>query len=203
MEAILWPAVVLILGIVALFIFKQPITRLLDRTERISRKGLSTTRPQEISAPSPKSQLAEFMSQTEHVMVREAEKNIRANVDRMNIKKPVDRERAIVRGFASLVVVHTFEKAYSTLYGSQLSALEYLNDNRNKQQTKSDIRAFYDWAVSNFPDVYKEYSFEQWLAYLQNLVLVQINGEDVSITVGGKEFLKYLLDQGYSKNRAG
>lgn len=40
MEFLAWPVVVLILGIVSIFVFRQPLTRFLDRAEKIGKGGI-------------------------------------------------------------------------------------------------------------------------------------------------------------------
>ena len=51
MDALIWPGVVVIcaigLGIPAFFIFKQPITRLIDRISKADKSGVSFESPQE------------------------------------------------------------------------------------------------------------------------------------------------------------
>jgi hypothetical protein len=54
------------------------------------------------------------------------------------------------------------------------------------------------------PDFYANYSFDQWLNFMVAQVLVRVdNGDEVSITVAGREFLKSVVQQGLSFNKTG
>jgi len=42
--------------------------------------------------------------------------------------------------------------------------------------------------------MYEDYSFDQWLGFLESSLLLGREAERVRITEVGREFLKYLLD---------
>lgn len=58
------------------------------------------------------------------------------------------------------------------------------------------MRAFYDAAVEANPHGYANYPFSHWLSFLKSWTLVREDGTALSITVRGREFLKYLVDTG-------
>jgi hypothetical protein len=203
MEFLAWPAVGLILGIIALFMFKKPLTRLLDRTEKVTKEGLQARTAQEQQSDKPISRVDEFLKVHENQLLIETESNLKSNLDALHPRGPEEREKFLLRNFAALLIAQSFDKAYYLIYGSQLAALRYLNDNRSSALTTDHLRPFYDEGARKFQDIYAHYSFESWLSFLVAINLVQRNVNDVGLTIRGKEFLKYLIDQGYSFHKWG
>lgn len=98
MEFLAWPGVALILGIVAIFVFRQPLTRFLDRAERIGRRGIQAAAGAQTGGvevrPSPADELLKAF---DNALLLEREKFIRAELDRLHISPGADRERVLVR----------------------------------------------------------------------------------------------------------
>jgi len=199
MEVLVWPAVVLILGIFAIFMFKKPITRFIDRTEKVSKRGIQTKKVQEQYLESKKSRVADFLKNFDNQLLVETEKRISESLENLQPKDTEEREKYLRRILAETITASSFEKIYCSIYNSQLRTLGYLNENRNKNNTiNDDIRIFYNEAVKNYPSYYESYSFDEWLNYLISWNLVLKNDSNISITLFGKEFLKYIIDQGYN-----
>lgn len=202
MEFLAWPAVVLILGIVAIFVFKLPLTRFLDRAQKIGKSGIEVGAGAQVSGvevkPSPADELLKAF---DNALLLEREKFIQTELERLHINSGPDRERVLIRLLAGLSLVQVFERTYTLIWGSQISALQFLN---SAGTVRVDLlRPWYDQAAAREPDLYVVYTFEQWLAFLQASVLIARTGENVAISVGGREFLKYLLHQGYSLYKGG
>lgn len=204
MESLLWPATVLILGLIALLIFKKPITRLIDRTEKVSKEGIQARATQEQQLKEKQvSKVDEFLKVYDNQLLLETEKLIKANLDALQPRDSEEREKFLLRNFAGLVITQAFDRTYYLIYGSQIAALQYLSDNRLSPQTVKNILPFYEEVVKNYQDLYAHYPFDGWLGFLTTTSLVQRNGNDVGITVRGKEFLKFLIEQGYSTIKLG
>ena len=58
-------------------------------------------------------------------------------------------------------------------------------------------------AAAEEPEFYENYTFEQWLGFLSDSRLVLSQDERVAITLAGREFLKFILHQGYSLYKQG
>ena len=65
------------------------------------------------------------------------------------------------------------------------------------------LKPYYDLAKGQAPELYENYSFEQWLTFMENHRLVGRKESKVAITLVGREFLKYLVNQGFSLYKAG
>lgn len=63
----------------------------------------------------------------------------------------------------------------------------------------NDFKSIYDHAVNRFPEVYSGYSYDSYINYLISNNLIVKNSENkISITLFGRDFLKYLADSGLS-----
>lgn len=203
MDIFVWPIVVLILGIIIIIVFKKPISDLINRTEKVSKDGLQTRSTQEQKVDVSISKVDETINKYDNQLLVETENIIKNNLDYLKPKDSNEREKYLLRGLAQYTILHSFEKTYFTIWGSQLSALQFLNNNRYNNVSISDMRSFYDSAIKVFPDFYNKITFENWINYLVVSVLVKQNGNDIGITLRGKEFLKFIVEQGYPQTLYG
>jgi hypothetical protein len=203
MEFLAWPVTALILGIFAFLLFKKPISRLIDRTEKISKDGVQARSGQDQIKESSISKVDEFMKSYDNPMLVEQEKLVKNNLDNLHPRDEKEREIILIRSVASLVLIYSLEKTYNSIYGSQILALHFMNDKQASSLVTETINQFYEDAKIKYPSYYANYSFENWLHYMVVTNLIQRNGNDIGITIRGREFLKYLLDQGYNFVKAG
>lgn len=122
----------------------------------------------------------------------ETEGNVRAMIQ----SRPVDgREAFTIRFIATGLLNALYDNIWLRVYRSQLLVLAELN---SKVLRLEEIRVYYDDAARKFPQVYANYSFDQWLAFLRaNVLLLEYPGQVFEITVRGKDFLKYIVHCGY------
>jgi len=82
-----------------------------------------------------------------------------------------------------------------TIFGSQLEALLELNS--RGLIPVADLKKHYDKAAVGYPKTYINYSFEQWLNYMQSRMLIaRYPSQMVELSYNGKDFLKYLAHVG-------
>src|SRR5438445_2734217 len=165
LQPLAYPVVVLILGGIALFVFKQPITRLLDRTNKVGRGGLEA-QPinQTTSAVEPRTAGAEeLLREFDNALVVEKEKLIKAELTKRNLPAH-EREQVLTRYLVASGIALKFEKSYSAIWGSQLWTLQRLNSTPRGIEAKVVCAMAYEPAKKQWPEVYTNYSFEQALA---------------------------------------
>ena len=104
---------------------------------------------------------------------------------------------------AAASIVQEFERIYSIVWGSQLGALQFLNSAGVDGTETLSLQAWYDQAAAQYVDTYTNYTFEQWLGFLQSQQLIVRANDQVGITLEGREFLKYVLHQGYRMYKPG
>jgi hypothetical protein len=121
---------------------------------------------------------------------------------RSHIPTGPQRDQFLIRLVAALGIALTFQRAYTTIFGSQLRALQALNSGLSTGTPIAALRSTYDAAAAAEPKFYANYSFESWLQYLRSFSLVVKADEVISITLEGREFLKWLVEQGLDTNKS-
>jgi hypothetical protein len=111
---------------------------------------------------------------------------------------PPDREEAFIRALSDVRIPLAFERIYRLIYGSQINAIFLAN--RPSGLTEAELRQQFDNARTIYPDIHSKRSFEEWLAWMQNAILLvkqNIGGVDHYLsTIRAQEFLKYMVDFG-------
>lgn len=109
--------------------------------------------------------------------------------------------KVLTRHLAANQISLYYEQLNAALWGSQISLLRVLNSSATGETSKI-LRHFYDSAAVNYPDVYSQYSFENYMKYLVNarLIIEQEEGRYL-ITELGRDFLIYLACTGISEYR--
>jgi hypothetical protein len=204
MELIVWPAIVLILGLVCIFAFKKSLERLIDRTQKVGKGGLEAAAAiQAAEGQQPASKAEEVLKEFDNELVVKREEEIQQWLQGFRLKTTEDRERVLIRHLAVLSWVKVFEKVYSLIWGSQLGVLQFLNSVGPGGADTGVVRPWFDQAAAREPNLYAGDTPERWLGFLENQGLIQKAGPNVAITLEGREFLKYIIHQGYPLYKAG
>jgi len=196
--AINWPGVTLLLGGLALIIFRAQIRLLLNRTKKLSPGGLETYDTQQKgTSTDTKAEVDKFMSSYDNPVLLEQEAAIRTDLTNRNLIGSPENEKVLVRALAATQIVLHFERAYQSIWASQIMILIYLNS-QSEGANNNEVKKYYDGARERFPDMYKTYTFENYMAFLESFLLVTRTGDKWNITKGGREFLKFMIDTGKS-----
>jgi hypothetical protein len=214
MEHFAWPicvcAVLLILGFTFLILHNKEIGRLIDRTRSIGKEGvqadaasaLATTRQEEAKETTPNtSAVDELLKTFDNQLLVEQEAYITKLLNDGGVKKPEDREQVLTRYLAWCYIVIRFESLFQSIFCSQLNALALLNSTAPDGLPFAALEPWYEVGKTAYPAIYTSYTFDQWLGYMTRMVLIRSAEGDatrVQITVLGREFLKYLVESGYS-----
>ena len=194
-----WPIVVFI----ALLFFRRSFTGLLDRikTVGVGKSGITIDAGSNQSeAEPPKSGLdteaERKLKAVENInvspLLQQQEQAIKSDLEKLKLTE--DKQKAIdilVKQLAVNQILLHAEYIYRTIYGSQIALLKYLNTCVGAK--KSQLMQFYENAKAEFPQLYENYEFEQYISYLQaqNLIAVQ-NQDQYVITIAGREFLQWM-----------
>src|SRR5260370_34273465 len=146
----------------------------------------------------PEQQFADvdnFYKTYDNALLLETEALVKTGAEKF--KPGNDRERFLVRTLASGAISHTFDVVWYTIYNSQLRLLDAFN---STPPSTAESQKYYEQASQNYPIPYLTYPFDQWLSYLHVWLMTVQNGDTLAISVRGREFLKYLVQQGRSAN---
>ncbi len=217
MSAFAWPVCVcltiLILGLVILTRHHEAIGRFIDRTKHIGKAGVTTSDSTALATQTEVKDLAakpsaadELLKTFDNQLLVEQEKLITDFLKEKNIQSSAERERVLTRYLASSYLINRFEGIYSGIYGSQLRALEMLNQSAPNGLPFAAVKAWYEVGKGTYPSLYGEngeYTFEMWLSYMRRNTLVTTIDTNVHATVFANEFLKYIIQSTYTMDKRG
>jgi hypothetical protein len=165
----------------------------------IQRRVMVSPQQQAPSNPTATRNVEDFLRTFDNALISEAERLIRQDSD--HYPQGEARDRYLIRSLAATYIIGLFETTYANIYGSQLKALDDLNV---RAMTVEQLRPYYDRGLPSLPEnIRAQSSFERWLAYMREMVLIAQQGDNVTITLRGGEFLRYILARRYTRERAG
>lgn len=196
-------ALAVVIVVIAFFlIFREKILELLDRVKTISKNGVTLDSKQQNSKTEvdPQMEAESLMRQFDSALIRETEDLIKDELKKKNLIG-AEGISVLTRYVAVLSIAYTFSEVYRIIWGSQLNLLDYLNT--QSQQPIVALRTFYNSAASQYPFYYSTYTYEQWLGFLKDRLLIREDSGLIGITVRGREFLTYLTTLGLTRYKAG
>lgn len=122
----------------------------------------------------------------------EAMNGVQATLDNNN---PPNREVFLIRLAADYSAALYLERANRIILGSQIKALMYIRDT-GPCKTK-DLMDLYDIYFGNETLLPRD----AWLNYLSRWFLINISGDDITLTAAGMAFIPYIVNQNYPINR--
>lgn len=201
MESVIACAVVVtFLGIIFIAVFRRKIGELLDRTEGLGfwKLKMNFNPKQPRSTDDDRARIVDELTRgLDNDLVREFENDIQKGLTSLSDR---DQIKVLRLHYAATRIAYYFQEVYSIIWGSQLSALEFLNSTAAPRES---LRAFYVAGASQYPSIYTNDSFDRWLGFLESQLLIRSDGGRMGITVRGREFLSYLTKTGLSKIKAG
>lgn len=206
-DILIWPAVVIIcaivVGIPTLLIFKQPITRLIDRISKADKTGLSFESPQERGGDNKPSTLTfpELLKAPISATVLVREDYLKNQLQELNLQNDAEKISVLIRVAATSRIEAEFNNISHIIFGSQIDLLILVSgtpDGITIQQAHDFFKAVQEAS----PEIHGNRKFEEWFHYLIISGLAT-QTEKIDITQYGKDFLKYLVDARLTYRRNG
>ena len=205
LEVFVWPGTVIVIAVIAMLLFRKSFERFLDRVKKIGKTGIyaavgaQETAKSEVG-PSAADELARLF---DNQLLVQREDLIRTELVRIVGADQTQKEKFLLRIIAAQTLVQQFETTYRIIWGSQLNALEITNTTPDGVPL-GFIETLYNQATArDDKELYANYSFEQWLAYMESQLLSIRKDDKIYITLTGREFLKYIIHQGYTLYKDG
>jgi hypothetical protein len=111
-----------------------------------------------------------------------------------------DQTQALLYLAAALNIQLHHERNYSAIFGSQLSLLAQANAAGGAIPDMA--KSLYEAAKRNTPMLYNNYTFEQWIAFLVESGLIEVDARgNYLLTNYGRGFLRYIVDRRLSVNK--
>lgn len=191
-----WPGAFVLLGLGSVLLLKGELSRLLRRTRTASRSGFEfEPESQHLPSPNRPSSASELLQSWDNRLLVAQEETIRETLSRASVSDPCERERYLIRLAAGSNLVAQMEQIYNMIIHSQVLLLRALNQAPIGMVTDA-VRAGFEAASEKEPFL-KTVKMEDWVAYLVNRGLVEVDKDGIfTIATLGREFLKYMVEQG-------
>ena len=197
-----WPVVVYL----CVLRFRPEIGQLLARLTRIGKKGAEFA-PQSASSREGADEPISLKPRTDltpelATVVHDIESRIIDILPQAEKTHSMDRVALLVRDYSEAWLGLHFERIHKEIYGSQIWALRDIVEG-DGTKSKDTMNAWYIGGRAANPELYPNYSLDQWLFFMQSRRLITVSGTDVSITDLGRAFLQYIDARRYALMPAG
>jgi hypothetical protein len=188
-----WPLIVLTIFL----IYKKGILNILGRASKFKIKDTEIEILQQlkvkdellIKSTTAKKILSLYSSET----VQYYEKLVKEDSSYNTAGTEKEKVDLLLNYSTAAIIIYRFEVAYSTIYGSQISLLQYINANRFNQ-TRKTLQTFYDEAASKNSAAYASINYNDYLQYLLNQGFLVEENNTIQITYTGVDFLKFIIE---------
>lgn len=212
-ELLRWPAAAVFVALALMIVFRSSLSQAIARLRRVRVPGFDAetsdvtkeqvqaqasakTDSSEALHPAPAKDLGEpFMSS----ILVERTKVLLNDPQYKAITDQAEKERLLARIIASLQYSLSFEQTFQVIFRSQIVALRVCNNSYGPLPI-ANVHAIYATAVPPLDRLEGGYKFDRWLNFITVYAeFLRIDGDQVSITDLGREFLKYLIERRYSE----
>ncbi len=190
----IWPAALILL----VLYLRQEISALLLRVSKVGTDGVKFHRAsnqQDLSENVQATNLpSSTLEQLSDEVAAEVERRLKSDLESVSDENKIP---ILLRALTIERMNKTFAVAYSNIFGSQIRALESLNE---KEIPKTEAEKKFKELQKNDP-VFAEWDLERYANYLISWKFVKYSDDLYSITSTGRDFLLFLTSNGLSKER--
>lgn len=203
-EMSIWPVAIVIIVVGVVIILRKSISKVLEKARHISKDGI-------IIDPTPQQKIVdenienkvysyeEIMRELDSTSILNKEKSILKSLVQISFKDDKEKIKVLTRHLAATNVSFEFEGVIKTIWGSQIRLIKLLNTRKDKIAL-DDCKQFYENGKNEYPETYKNYSFDKYMEYLKDSTLIEIDNTSCLITDFGEDFLVYLVKTGQDIN---
>lgn len=128
-------------------------------------------------------------------IVIEQKKIIRNELTKLKCKNKEEEINQLITKLAISQIEHSFEVIYYWIFYSQIEILKILNRNRDGIEIKS-IEILFENFKQERPDTLQNVTFDQYLKFLFDTLLIIKNENMLKITTNGIEYLSWMERMG-------
>lgn len=207
MEALIWPSTVAVIAIVAMLIFKKPISEFIVRIQQIDRSGIKApsqeSRVNESSESDKNSRtFSDFMDSGTSPMTKRHEKSLREDLAKIKTENDEEKITLLIRALVRQQLKTTYNNINNVIFGSQLDLLTQVNSFKLGVKEKY-IHECFEKAKKGFPEFHAPTTYESYSGFLFRSGLLIRESENIEISDLGLDFLKYLVDSSLAYKRRG
>lgn len=193
--ALAWPGVALLV----VHLYREQVGRLIDR---LRKGGPAEFDPLPPPQPKHTESLSAGAARSTHAVAKlrtaavvKWEQQLQSWPAVQDEADPTRRSEVLLTLAAKAVLVASFERTEAIIFASQLDLLNYLNARQDGEPADRLRELFYEPAVTRFPEIYRVYSFDNYLGFLHSAFLVEKEGAQVRLSVEGREYLLWRVEQ--------
>ncbi len=202
----IYKGLLIFLIVVAFFlIFKKPISELIGRIKKIKPLGVKFERPKQ----EPVKKILEEMQDIKmnqiirglqlfhHDTITHYRNEVIKATNIENLEHDIEKIDNLIQYSEALLILVLFERIYYLIFGSQILLLQHLNSIFSTP--KDEFKFYFDTAAERDPRVFKDFDFDKYLNFLisNNLINEDENG-NIVISILGRDFLKFIIEEGLS-----
>ena len=199
-----WPQLILLIGLLAIFIFRKNLSGLIDRAIKISPSGIDF-QPQIAPPATVTEELGKiqttFSSITSLRTITSNQSIINQHLSNEKIVDPTKARDYLIRELADVYFVLRCERVYYIVFGSQIQILKKLLTSQSTGLTQQDIDQHFEDIVKIHPDFFARWNNAQYMNFLIQANLVKKDNTLYKITDFGTDFLTWIQRSGYSENK--
>lgn len=190
-RAIIWPGIVLIV----ITVFRSNLAQLIERLEEGENPIFGKWKASHSEQP--------ILQQEESVMQSTQTQETGADFEKVVEEKEVeinalkDNQQQLVDKLTIAQIELDFERIYNIIFASQIELLAKLGV--NSPVDISYIMSHYSGVQRVNRKAFKDWTVDQYIAYLLRVQLIELNDFKVSITSKGRAFISYLGRMNYRK----
>lgn len=205
LNAITWHQLAFVFAVVFILVFRQPIAGLIKRTTRIDKGGLTA----ESSLENQREEIetgAEAVQQLldavgNSIVINEQEERIKNDLRSRGLSSGGSTDKVLIRHLAGTQLLLAFERIHSSIFGSQINLLRYLNEVTGQGRSAEKISDYFAKVRELYPNQLGDWSIEQYLHFLYSQLLIIRQTEQMHITNLGVEYLVWIARNGRSDDR--
>lgn len=213
-----WPITIIPIVIIFMWVFREPIARLVDRIKKVGKGGVEcddltekqiadtkdpaqspldaiqkTGDDQEISvAQNGADELLATVPLTP--CVQDNEKLVRDGLLARGLDETALAVKVLIRYLAVSVVLLDFEQVHNAIFGSQIQLLTSLNEVVGTGKAWKFIEGHFDDTKEQYPDYFEKWTADTYMKYLGGKGLIAYDNERrCHITEKGREYLGWIV----------
>lgn len=194
-----WPLTVIIIAGISIFVFRGPISNLINRTHKISKGGgleaspinkqLSDVNEPDIDKP-PSDNSDLYTAQLEFIKEQMNQLGITPDKEADFLRRELIYSRIYI----------AFETVDRAIWGSQLRILKALNEARIGLP-EEQLKPYYERVAKSNPELFSKYPFSSYMKFLIDASTIKKKENQYSITPFGIEYLLFITQHGRTFNR--
>lgn len=198
LAALGWPHFAFLTALVCVLLFRTQIGTLLSRITSIDKTGIKAEAAPEVQREEKQREAAQALLDAiaTSIVLKDVEARIRKELADRGLEAQGDTANVLIRHLAATRILLEFEQVHHLIFGSQIFLLKKLNEVAGQGKPTEFVESHFTQVQELFPDAFREWTLEQYLAFLLGRVLILAQDGKYHITNLGVEFLTWMARNG-------